>query len=316
MFRLAHISDPHLGPLPPVTWRELASKRITGYVNWRRHRGKIMGAPVLARLMEEIGSRKPDHLAITGDLVNLGLEAELSGAQAWLKALGDPDNISVVPGNHDAYVPGSLERARRLWSANMTGDGLALADAGGADFPYLRVRGKIALVGASSAIATAPFLARGEFRPLQAERLAAILKSCGERGLFRTVMIHHPPVRGAASLHKRLFGISLFQRVIRENGAELILHGHTHKPTAFLIEGKDGAVPVIGVSSASQSPGGHAPAASFNMFDISGGKGRWNCALTRTAMTGDGLISARESQIVIMENSRAVSADKLGNTVP
>jgi 3',5'-cyclic AMP phosphodiesterase CpdA len=316
MFRLAHISDPHLGPMPPVTWRELASKRITGYVNWQRHRGKMMGAPVLVRLMEEIASRKPDHLAITGDLVNLGLEAELSGAQAWLKELGDPADVSVVPGNHDAYVPGSLERACRLWSANMTGDGLASADAGRASFPYLRVRGRIALIGVSSAIATAPFMARGAFRPPQAGRLAAMLGFCGGRGLFRTVMIHHPPVRGAASLHKRLFGIGLFQRVIRDSGAELILHGHTHKPTGYLIDGKDSAVPVIGVSSASQSPGGHAPAASFNMFDISGGQGRWSCALTRTVMTGDGVNTARESRAILMEDGRAASAGKLGNAVP
>ena len=40
MFRLAHISDVHLGPLPPVTYRQLASKRITGYINWQRNRSK------------------------------------------------------------------------------------------------------------------------------------------------------------------------------------------------------------------------------------------------------------------------------------
>ena len=35
MFRLAHLSDPHLGPLPPVRLRELMNKRLTGYANWR-----------------------------------------------------------------------------------------------------------------------------------------------------------------------------------------------------------------------------------------------------------------------------------------
>ncbi|TIO72439.1 MAG: metallophosphoesterase, partial [Mesorhizobium sp.] len=34
MLRLAHISDVHLGPLPDVTYRDLASKRVLGYVNW------------------------------------------------------------------------------------------------------------------------------------------------------------------------------------------------------------------------------------------------------------------------------------------
>ncbi|RVC83466.1 metallophosphoesterase, partial [Mesorhizobium sp. M4A.F.Ca.ET.022.05.2.1] len=42
MFRLAHISDVHLGPLPGVTYRELASKRVVGYVNWQRNRRRHM----------------------------------------------------------------------------------------------------------------------------------------------------------------------------------------------------------------------------------------------------------------------------------
>ena len=37
------------------------------------------------------GSRRPDHIAITGDLVNLALEAEFAPAQAWLESVGAPD---------------------------------------------------------------------------------------------------------------------------------------------------------------------------------------------------------------------------------
>ena len=122
MFRLAHISDPHLGPLPKVLWRELASKRVTGYLNWQRHRGKQMGAPVLGHLMADLAAQGADHLVITGDLVNLGLDAEIHGAAAWLEALGQPANVSVIPGNHDAYVPGALANACRHWFPFMTGD--------------------------------------------------------------------------------------------------------------------------------------------------------------------------------------------------
>ena len=42
MFRLAHISDVHLGPLPDVTYRDLASKRMVGYVNWQRNRRRFL----------------------------------------------------------------------------------------------------------------------------------------------------------------------------------------------------------------------------------------------------------------------------------
>ena len=38
MFVLAHLSDPHLGPVPLPRFRELTGKRALGYVNWHRRR--------------------------------------------------------------------------------------------------------------------------------------------------------------------------------------------------------------------------------------------------------------------------------------
>lgn len=285
MFRLAHISDPHLGPLPQVRWRDLASKRVTGYVNWQRHRGKAMGSPALSQIMADLAAQKADHLAITGDLVNLGLEAEVVNARAWLESCGVPRDVSVVPGNHDAYVPGALARACKSWQPFISGDAPPKSTAPADMFPFLRVRGQVAIIGVSSAIATSPFLARGAFRSSQASRLAQILNDCGSRGLFRVILIHHPPVRGAAALHKRLFGIGLFQETVAAHGAELVLHGHTHYPTVNFIQGRDGKVPVVGVSSASQSPGSHMPAAGCNIFEISGEAGAWRCDLQYRSMT-------------------------------
>ncbi len=292
MFRLAHISDPHLGPLPPVSWRDLASKRVTGYVNWQRHRGKAMASPTLGQIMADLAAQKPDHLAITGDLVNLGLDSEVENAKAWLEALGSPADISVVPGNHDAYVPGALAKACKSWKSFMSGDTPAKSSAPDDMFPYLRVRQHVAIIGVSSAIATSPFLARGAFRQAQAARLADMLKMCGKEGLFRVILIHHPPVRGATSLHKRLFGIGLFQKTIAERGAELLLHGHTHLPTLHYIAGRDGKVPVVGVSSTSQSPGGHMPAAGSNHFEISGKPGAWLCDVQFRSMTEKSAVAA------------------------
>jgi 3',5'-cyclic AMP phosphodiesterase CpdA len=285
MFRLAHISDPHLGPLPPVRWRDLASKRITGYVNWQRHRGRAMTSPALSQIMTDLAAQRADHLAITGDLVNLGLDAEVENAKAWLEALGSPADISVVPGNHDAYVPGALAKACKSWQACMSGDAAPKSAAPEDLFPNLRVRGQVAIIGVSSAIATSPFLARGAFRPAQADKLALLLETSRKRGLFRVILIHHPPVRGAAALHKRLFGIGLFQETVAQHGGELVLHGHTHQPTVNFIQGRDGKIPVVGVSSTSQLPGGHMPAAGYNLFEISGAPGRWVCDLQRRSIT-------------------------------
>ena len=173
-----------------------------------------MASPALAQIMADLAAQKPDHLAITGDLVNLGLEGEVANARAWLDSCGEPANVSVVPGNHDAYVPGALARACKSWTPFMTGDAAPKSSAPADLFPYLRLRDQVAVIGVSSAIATSPFLARGAFRSVQARRLSQILAECGRRGLFRVILIHHPPVRGAAALHKRLFGIGLFQKTV------------------------------------------------------------------------------------------------------
>lgn len=278
MFRIAHISDIHLSPLPRVRYRELASKRITGYVNWMRNRKDAMHGTVLDDLIADMLSRNPDHIAVTGDLVNLVLDLEIDIAREWLQRLGDPENISVVPGNHDAYVRGALTKACCAWSPWMLGDGIS-NEGQCPEFPYIRQRGPVALIGVSSAVATAPFLASGKFSADQAERLGTLLDNAGKDGLYRVVMIHHPPIQGAAPAHKRLLGISRFQKIIEKFGAELVIHGHTHLATRYNISGTDGkTVPVICVPSASQSYGGHKPAARYNIFDIEPQpQGGWTC---------------------------------------
>ena len=262
MFRLVHLSDPHLGPLPAVGVADLLSKRVLGYVNWRRHRGRAMG-DFEAPLMAAIDAAGADHVVVTGDLTNLGLSAEFVGARRFLERLGPPEDVSAVPGNHDAYVPGASARAFAAWAPYMCGDA---ADTG---WPFVRRRGAVALVGLTTARASGPFRATGSLGHDQLTGLAAVLAALGEEGLCRVVLIHHQPVRGATRWHKRLADAGAFARLIGEHGAELILHGHTHLPTRLLLDGPRGSrVPVVGVPAANQRTGGHRPASGFNVIDI------------------------------------------------
>src|SRR5262245_20870630 len=107
MFVLAHLSDPHLAPLPRPRIAELASKRLTGYLNWLRKRRAIHESDVLAAIVRDLSSQRPDHIAVTGDLVNIALPAEFENARRWLDRLGPAADVSLVPGNHDAYVTGA-----------------------------------------------------------------------------------------------------------------------------------------------------------------------------------------------------------------
>src|ERR1700682_2223316 len=93
-----------LPPLPVARLRDLASKRALGYLNWTRNRHKYHRREVLDALVADIQAQRPDHIAVTGDLVNLALEAEFAPAQAWLESVGPPQQGTVISGTHDAYV--------------------------------------------------------------------------------------------------------------------------------------------------------------------------------------------------------------------
>ena len=117
-------------------------------------------------------------------------------ARQWLTSLGTPENVSLVPGNHDAYVRGALVEASHAWAPYMFGDHAA-------GFPYLRRRGPLALIGLSSAVSTAWGMASGRLGGAQIRALAEMLEALKREGLFRVVLIHHPPV-SAAKWHKLL----------------------------------------------------------------------------------------------------------------
>ena len=284
MFRLAHLSDIHLGPLPDLAYRDLVTKRVTGYINWRRNRRSNLHEDVIDRIVADMKANTPDHVAVSGDLMNLALSGEIELSRLWLAALGDPHDVSVVPGNHDAYVPGALDKTCAAWAPWMLGD-LSNEPARRGTFPFVRIRGDIAIIGVNSARATAPFMASGFFGESQAKRLGDALDEAARRGLCRVVVIHHPPVRGAAASHKRLLGIGRFHGVMAAHGADLVLHGHTHLPTTYRIRGRDGDIPVVGVAAAGQAARGERPPGQFNIIDVDGAPGAWRMELTRRGIS-------------------------------
>lgn len=287
MLKLAHLSDPHLGPLPDPKLIQLFSKRILGYLNWRQHRSKNMGGNHLEQLVADMQDQTPDHVAITGDLVNIALPLEIIGARTWLEGVGSPEHVTVVPGNHDAYVPGALKKAREAWLPYMSADSSPAAEqTDEASFPFVRRRKNIALIGVSTARATGPWFATGRVGSKQSLALRDTLKELGDEGLFRIVMIHHPPFPKATNWHKRLSDASRVRAMIKRVGAELVLHGHTHIDSFKEIEGPNGPVPVIGVPSATSAPGGKKPAARYNIFEIDGGPGKWDVQMIERGFTG------------------------------
>jgi 3',5'-cyclic AMP phosphodiesterase CpdA len=256
MFTLAHLSDPHVSPLPRPRAGELAGKRVTGFLSWTFRRNAIHGGPVLERLTADLQKTAPDHIVVTGDIINISLPDEYTQAQAWLRSLGPPERVTAIPGNHDAYVPIDWQRSIGLWADYMAG---APPGEGASerpvrsddDFPFVRIRGPLALVGVSTACPMPPFSAAGRVGERQLGELKRRLVELRRDGLLRVVLIHHPPFDGPDQRRKGLHDSAAFRAVIAEAGAELVLHGHTHRSGLAKLPTPDGFAPVIGVPSAS-----------------------------------------------------------------
>ena len=305
MFVLAHLSDPHIPPLPEPRLPELIGKRATGYFNWRVKRGMHHRADVLAKIVADLKAQAPHHIAVTGDLANLSLAAEFPIGLAFLTDLGTAEQVTVIPGNHDVYVR-SHARAHFAWRDFLLGDA-----AHEPAYPFVRRRGPLAIVGLSTGLPTAPFLATGKLGREQLDALAQTLEALGAENVFRTVLIHHPPA-GTRPLHKRLTDAAAFRAVIARSGAELILTGHDHRALHEEIAGPRGPVPVIGVPSASAAHDDPRGRAAYNLYQITQQAGRWRCEVERRGLdaAGSGVVSLERFALGAPKTATRSSAGK------
>jgi len=298
-FTIAHLSDAHLSPAPFPGLREMRLKRFMGYVNWKRGRERLNDMPMLSRLVADLRAHQPDHVAMTGDIVNIALAQEFQRAAVWMRTLGDPADVSFTPGNHDAYVHDALDGLARTFGPWTQGDGAA---PGPSRFPYLRVRGEVALIGLNSGVPTAPLLASGRLGAAQLAALGPMLQETGARGLARVILIHHPPLsHGPTPPLRGLNDAVAFERVLELHGAEAILHGHTHKRMVNYLPSRatrreDGLVPVIGVPSASAASRDSRLRAAYYLIRLERAGPQWRVsARVRGMMPDTSEIDERES---------------------
>jgi 3',5'-cyclic AMP phosphodiesterase CpdA len=282
---LAHLSDPHITGVGPVRKKDLLNKRLIGCLWWKLFRNTRFREDMLPILRKSLKAHEPDHIIVTGDLVHLGLPAEFKKARAWLETLGLPEQVTIVPGNHDAYVRSDWNQTFAGWMDYMVSDppfrqrdfkcgfnGL---------YPTLRVRDRIALIGVCSAGPNAPYLATGTLGELQLKKLAAVLEKTAAEGFFRILLIHHPPLDGIVSRRRQLTDAHSLCRVVDQCGVELILHGHVHEDVDTMMNTRSGAIPVLGASSVISSSSVHKRRARYYIHTITNTENVWNIHIAR-----------------------------------
>ena len=297
---LAHLSDPHISAMENITARDLLSKRLFGYLRWKLHRGAEHGAGVLTALHTDLLNTKPDHIAVTGDLTHLGLSAEYKKALQWLQSLGSPFQVTVIPGNHDAYVRIIWNRTMAYWTDYMVSDALGenerSAMSSDTIFPILRIRRCIALIGVSTACPSALHLAVGSIGAGQMRRLEKILAQTVNSGLYRVLLIHHPPATGTVSWRKRLTDAADLHLLLARYGVDLILHGHAHRTQQNLLPKPIGRIPVMGVPSISALGRTPERRARYYLYRITPGNNGWDITLEVRIYSPEESCFIRESE--------------------
>lgn len=280
---LAHFSDPHISCMKEITVRELLSKRLFGFLRWKLHRGVNHGHSVLSALKADLKETKPDHIAVTGDLTHLSLPAEFKEARQWLQSLGSPSQVTVIPGNHDQYVDTAWRNTMVCWTDYMISDSHRNSNDVAENlehiFPSLRFRGCIALIGICTARPSAPHLATGSIGAMQLQKLENLLIQTARQNYFRVILIHHSPASGIDSWRKRLTDASDLQSLLARCGAELVLHGHSHRDHRSYLKAPNGSIPVMGAPSISALDRRPDRRARYCLYHISPGDCGWKVGL-------------------------------------
>ncbi|GAC1351153.1 MAG: metallophosphoesterase [Polyangiales bacterium] len=299
--RIAHFSDLHMLSLEGMKLHRFLNKRLTGIAMLRLHRTAAHKPAAVRAVAEEVKRANVDHVVITGDLTNLALESEFAMVRRFL----DDDlqlsaaQVSVIPGNHDVYTKGSANKRR---FESFFGDYLKSdlprygVDHCGARYPFVKLRGKVAIIGMSTAVPRGPLMASGRFGGAQIDQLAHILEDPEVKNRTKVILQHHPAHNLKNRVVAYLEGLHDSQHMVRalqrlEHG--LILHGHSHIRVRRSIATEVGRIDVVGATSASLLSNHPHRHSGFNLYEFGDQSGKLEL-IEAHVLGGDGKFRREE----------------------
>jgi 3',5'-cyclic AMP phosphodiesterase CpdA len=272
VYRIAHVSDLHVLSPRGFEWRgALFNKRLTGYANLVLQRGRVFRSEYLRSVLAAAGAWA-DHVVVTGDVTNLSLEREFVQARALLDDLARVAEVTVVPGNHDAYLPSvhAEQRFLRHFGPFLRSDLPALAvDAEADPFPCVKLRGPVAVIALSSALPRPLFVASGRIGPGQLAALEAIFAHPEVARRTPVVLVHHPPVDDRSRIRVLRDGLVDAERLrvaLAPLARGLVLFGHLHVRVRRPIAPAGSGVVAYGASGAALDHPDPAVRAGFNAY--------------------------------------------------
>lgn len=274
MLRIAHVSDLHvLSPLGDEWQRVFFNKRMTGYANVLLQRGRVYRRPYLAAVLAA-AAQKADHVVVTGDITNLALESEYADARRLLDEVARSAEVTVVPGNHDVYLPQIVHERRfaHHFEPFFRSDLPELAvDVPAGRFPCVKLRGPVALIGLSSAVPRPPFVSAGYLGHAQLEALHAVLAHPEVARRTPVILVHHDPLDSRVRLLQLRSGLvdaAALRASLSPLARGLVLFGHLHVRRRSRLLTAAGAVDVVSASGASLDHRNERVRAGLNLYTI------------------------------------------------
>jgi predicted phosphodiesterase len=244
--RVLHFTDVHVpAPFSLIPLRELLNKRLLGALNTRLRRlHKFARArEKLAQLDEFRREQRIDLVLCTGDYTVLGSDAEYAIAKAAVAPLMNaPLGYIHVPGNHDLYLPDTVEQERfeRTFPNSLETDLPEFSSDG--PWPLVRlVSDRIAVVAVNSARPNPQvWRSSGCIPAAQVAALPRILSDERIAHRFVFIITHYGVRRADGSPDSVLHGLDnadelLLACSVLRRGA--LLHGHIHHCFHLEVEG-------------------------------------------------------------------------------
>ena len=260
--QIAHISDLHMLEARPAQARSVLelSMRFAAFGQAPTPNARIAK---LADALRVVRKTRAGHLIISGDLTEMGTTEQFETlADVLHDADIDPDRVTLIPGNHDAYthkdawnraLGGPLAPFRR---AAADGDGCVIERAGAFILPV------------DVACHQHFTRASGELTAAAADVLEKVVRDLSGRGRPVVIVVHHSPIAHRPRAWQWLHGLRGGERVLdllARYPDVHVLHGHLHHEVELSLDG--GPPRIFGAPAVIDAPDSSPRVRFYESFD-------------------------------------------------